>query len=75
MDRPHQAAGQKSGKIYVITNNHYRGQAMANALQIKNMISGEKLEIPELLLEQYPVLEEILQKIRKGQKDLFEDKE
>jgi uncharacterized protein YecE (DUF72 family) len=67
--------GQKSGKIYVITNNHYRGQAMANALQIKNMLSGEKLEIPNLLVERYPALEEIIKKIRKGQKDLFDDKD
>lgn len=66
--------GQKSGKVYVITNNHYRGQAMANALQIKNMITGEKLDIPKLLVEQYPVLEEILKKIKRGQMDLFKDK-
>jgi uncharacterized protein YecE (DUF72 family) len=66
--------GQKSGKVFVITNNHYRGQAMANALQIKNMITGEKLDIPKLLVEQYPVLEEILKKIKRGQMDLFKDK-
>jgi len=65
--------GQKSGKVFVITNNHYRGQAMANALQIKNMITGEKLDIPKLLVEQYPVLEEILKKIKRGQMDLFKD--
>src|SRR5512138_376156 len=47
--------GQKSGKIYIITNNHYRGQAMANALQIRNMITGEKVDVPELMLEKYPV--------------------
>jgi uncharacterized protein YecE (DUF72 family) len=66
--------GQKSGKVFVITNNHYRGQAMANALQIKNMITGEKLDIPKLLVEHYPVLEEILKKIKRGQMDLFKDK-
>jgi len=65
----------KSGKVFVITNNHYRGQAMANALQIKNMITGQKLDIPEILLQKYPVLEEIVRKIRKGQMDLFEDKD
>jgi uncharacterized protein YecE (DUF72 family) len=67
--------GMKSGKVFVITNNHYRGQAMANALQIKNMITGQKLDIPELLVRKYPVLEEIIRKIRKGQMDLFEDKD
>jgi uncharacterized protein YecE (DUF72 family) len=63
--------GAKSGKIYVITNNHYRGQAMANALQIRNMITGEKVDVPELMLEKYPILREIVRDIRAGQRDLF----
>jgi uncharacterized protein YecE (DUF72 family) len=63
--------GKKSSKVYVVTNNHYRGQAMANALQIRNMITGEKVDVPELLLEKYPVLREIVRKIRSGQMDLF----
>jgi uncharacterized protein YecE (DUF72 family) len=63
--------GKKSGKVYVITNNHYRGQAMANALQIRNMITGDKVDIPDLLLEKYPVLGEIVRAIRAGQMDLF----
>lgn len=63
--------GQKSDKIYVITNNHYRGQALANALQIKNKITGKKLDIPEDLLRKYPLLKEIIDKIKSGQLDLF----
>jgi uncharacterized protein YecE (DUF72 family) len=63
--------GEKSDKIYVITNNHYRGQAVANALQIKNMVTGQKLEIPNTVLKQYPALEEIVQKVKEGQLDLF----
>lgn len=63
--------GRKSGKIYIITNNHYRGQAMANALQIRNMITGEKVDVPELMLEKYPVLREIVRAIKAGQLDLF----
>jgi uncharacterized protein YecE (DUF72 family) len=66
--------GRKSGKVYVITNNHYRGQAMANALQIRNMVTGQKVDVPEVLLEKYPVLEEIARKIEAGQMDLFEPK-
>jgi len=58
-------------KIYVITNNHYRGQAMANALQIKNMITGDKLDIPGSLIKQYPILEEIARQAAKGQLGLF----
>ena len=65
--------GRASGRVFVITNNHYRGQAMANALQIKNMISGDKIDIPALLLETYPVLKEIVKKIKDGQFDLFDE--
>jgi len=68
--------GNKSQKIFVITNNHYRGQAVANALQIKNMITNEKLEIPFPLIRQYPVLKkEIAEKLASGQLDLFEEEE
>jgi len=67
--------GRKSGKVYVVTNNHYRGQAMANALQIKNMISGEKVDVPRILLDQYPALQEIVKQIKKGQMDLFKERE
>ncbi|MFW6131074.1 MAG: DUF72 domain-containing protein [Candidatus Aminicenantaceae bacterium] len=66
--------GNQSKKVITITNNHYRGQALTNALQIKNMISGEKVDIPKLLLKQYPVLNEIVKKIDRGQLDLFNDK-
>jgi len=62
-----------SNRVFIITNNHYRGQALANALQIKNMLTGEKLQIPATMLEKYPVLKEIAKKLEKGQKDLFEE--
>jgi uncharacterized protein YecE (DUF72 family) len=60
-----------SESVYVITNNHYRGQALANALQIKNLMTGQKLDVPPGLLRQYPVLEEIVDRIREGRTDLF----
>ena len=63
--------GNKSEKVLVITNNHYRGQALANALQIKNKITGEKLDIPLSLLKTYPLLKDIAEKIKSGQYDLF----
>jgi uncharacterized protein YecE (DUF72 family) len=65
--------GKKSGRVFVITNNHYRGQALANALQIKNLLTGEKLDVPETLLETYPALREIVSRIRSGSRDLFQD--
>ena len=67
--------GNKSSKVYIITNNHYRGQALANALQIKNMITGEKLDVPPLLVEQYPVLKELAAELREGQLGLFDEEQ
>lgn len=67
--------GKKSDRVFIITNNHYRGQALANALQIKNMLTGEKLDIPHDLLQKYPVLKEIIDRIKSGQLDLFEEEE
>lgn len=66
---------KKGEKVFVVANNHYRGQAMANALQIKNMITGKKIAVPTLLLEQYPVLKEIIDNIKAGQLTLFEEDE
>lgn len=67
--------GNKSDKVFVITNNHYRGQALTNALQIKNLISGEKISLPENLLDLYPELKDILKEKEKKQPGLFEDKD
>ncbi|MBS3818836.1 DUF72 domain-containing protein [bacterium] len=61
----------KSEKVCVVTNNHYRGQAFANALQIKNMLTREKFDIPSSLVERYPVLQEIIDQLKKGQLNLF----
>jgi uncharacterized protein YecE (DUF72 family) len=65
--------GRNTDKVFVITNNHYRGQALANALQIKNKITGQLLNIPRTMLQKYPVLMEIAKKLAKGQFDLFEE--
>jgi uncharacterized protein YecE (DUF72 family) len=65
--------GRQSGRVYVITNNHYRGQALANALQIKNMLSGEKVVVPDALLQKYPVLGDIVDRIKAGQMALFRE--
>lgn len=41
-------------KTFAITNNHYRGQAAVNALELKNMLSGKKVKAPHTLVEHYP---------------------
>ncbi|MBW7992361.1 MAG: DUF72 domain-containing protein [Planctomycetes bacterium] len=42
--------------LTVIANNHYRGAELANALELKVLISGQKQTVPEGLLRTYPNL-------------------
>ncbi len=40
--------------VIAITNNHYRGQGAVNALQLKALVSGGPVPVPEPLKEAYP---------------------
>jgi uncharacterized protein YecE (DUF72 family) len=42
--------------VYVVTNNHFQGQAVANALEIHTAMGGAKYTLPEHLLAAYPRL-------------------
>ena len=44
---------------YVITNNHFRGKAVANALQLVSVVRNRPVAVPEPLLGAYPDLESI----------------
>jgi len=44
---------------YVVTNNHYQGKAVVNALQLLSILKGTKLKVPDDLRQHYPQLEEI----------------
>ncbi|MBI1356349.1 MAG: DUF72 domain-containing protein [Acidobacteria bacterium] len=44
---------------YVITNNHFRGQAVVNALQILSEATGERVLTPPSLIEHYPELNQV----------------
>ena len=46
----------KTKESYVITNNHFRGQAVVNALEIKANVTEEKVVAPKPLFKKYPVL-------------------
>ena len=50
---------QRTRAVFVITNNHFRGQAVANALQLAALASGKKVQAPKLVLETYPELPKI----------------
>jgi len=45
-------------KVFVITNNHPKGNAVANAFQLIFMLEKRKLEIPSLTMMHYPELSE-----------------
>jgi uncharacterized protein YecE (DUF72 family) len=48
-----------SEKTYVFTNNHYRGQAPANALQILSKLQGRPIPVPPPMLVDFPFLDAI----------------
>jgi uncharacterized protein YecE (DUF72 family) len=50
---------KEAEETYVITNNHYRGQAVCNALEIKAKLGEKDVKIPAVLLEHYPQLQEL----------------
>jgi len=44
---------------FVVTNNHYQGKAVVNALQLISVLRGSKVKVPEPLRRHYPELEGI----------------
>ena len=47
---------RKTEVTYVIANNHFEGKAAVNGLQLKHMLTGQKVRAPETLVERYPEL-------------------
>ena len=45
--------------IFVVTNNHFQGKAVVNALQLIGILTGNKVKVPEPLRQHYPTLEQI----------------
>jgi uncharacterized protein YecE (DUF72 family) len=39
--------------LFIITNNHFRGQALVNALQLKSMLEGGLIEAPASLMRTF----------------------
>lgn len=44
---------------YVITNNHYQGKSVVNALQLLSILKGGKVKVPDELRQHYPQLDQI----------------
>jgi uncharacterized protein YecE (DUF72 family) len=45
--------GAEVPDVYVVTNNHFRGQAAANAAMLESMVTGEKVAAPPDLVARY----------------------
>jgi uncharacterized protein YecE (DUF72 family) len=60
-----------ASSTYVITNNHFRGQAVVNALQIKARLERKRVRAPRSLVERYPVLEKAVVEEPPAQAQLF----
>jgi uncharacterized protein YecE (DUF72 family) len=50
---------EEARNVFVVTNNHYLGKAVVNALQLISLLKGSKVLVPEPLRQHYPELEAI----------------
>ena len=58
------AMAESAEETVLIQNNHFRGKALANALEMRFRLTGEKPEAPATLVDEYPGLGEICRIIR-----------
>ncbi|HSD71157.1 MAG TPA: DUF72 domain-containing protein [Thermoanaerobaculia bacterium] len=49
-------ARRPDANAFAVMNNHFRGQAVANAIQLQQMLTGENRAVPESLAAAYPAL-------------------
>jgi len=50
---------QRTRTTFVITNNHYLGKAVVNALELLSLLKSTKVQVPDPLRLRYPELESI----------------
>jgi uncharacterized protein YecE (DUF72 family) len=53
------SVAEQTRNVFVVTNNHYLGKAVVNALQLLSLLRGSKVNVPEPLRQHYPELEQI----------------
>ncbi|HEY2459583.1 MAG TPA: DUF72 domain-containing protein [Candidatus Acidoferrum sp.] len=53
------AVAKQTSKVFVLTNNHYLGKGVVNALQLITLLKGAKVKVPEPLRQHYLELEAI----------------
>jgi len=50
---------ERARETFVVTNNHFQGKSVVNALQLIGILKGSKVKVPEPLRQHYPQLEAI----------------
>ncbi len=68
--RPRRLAGAHE-RTFVITNNHFQGQAVENAIEIAHALDGRRQAAPAALLQRYPQLARVADS-QGGQGEVFE---
>jgi len=51
------AIAEHAEEVVIVQNNHFRGQALVNALQLKHRLNGARPAAPETIVDAYPALE------------------
>jgi uncharacterized protein YecE (DUF72 family) len=54
-----QKVSKQAATVFVITNNHYQGKGVVNALQLINILTKSKVNVPEPLRQHFPQLDSI----------------
>ena len=67
-ERAKRLAGEHD-ETFVITNNHFEGKAVANALELLSSLTGVRVPAPRRLVERYPQLQGLTRP--EGQAELF----
>ena len=60
----------KAEVTYVVANNHFEAKGAVNSLQLKNMLTGQRVKAPEPLLRHYPELKGIADPLPDESSDL-----
>jgi uncharacterized protein YecE (DUF72 family) len=58
-DRVRTISEKRRESVFVVTNNHFQGKAVVNALQLTALLMDRPVNPPEQLLMRYPELRDI----------------
>jgi uncharacterized protein YecE (DUF72 family) len=62
-----ESVAQKAQTTFVITNNHFESKAGVNAIELKAMISGQRVPAPPTLIQKYPELRSVADAVEDGE--------